>query len=462
MRLKPMAKEWSMKALLTGTLIGAGLTAGIVGLTAIAAPSTANDAPDPRTLTYQQLDLFAEILTKARADYVVEIDEEKAIEAAINGMLVSLDPHSGYMNAEDFSAMDEEISGEYGGLGIEVTLEEGFIKVIAPTDGSPASRAGLKPGDLITHINQKPILGLTLNDAVRQMRGPKGTSIEITVLREGEDAFDVALTREVIQRKSVSARIEGGNIGYLRISTFDERTTELLKAGIADISAKTGGRPKGIILDVRNNGGGLLEEAVSVSDFFLPGGEVVSTKGRRPQDAERRSATAGEAFKGVPMVVLINGGSASASEIVAGALQDRARATLVGETSFGKGSVQSVIPLGADRGAIRLTTSRYYTPSGRSIQALGIEPDIMITQARLTEAEIARLHRWSEADLPNALRAEGASEDEILSAEERAAKVRMPDEQPPEAYKGEDFQLERAVQMLQQGNLSAVAVRRAG
>ncbi len=446
-----------MKALLTGTAIGAALTAGIVGLTALAAPDEAPPPADTRTLTYQQLELFAEILTKARADYVVEIDEEDAIEAAINGMLISLDPHSGYMNPDEFRAMQETTSGEYGGLGIEVTLEDGFIKVISPTDGSPASRAGLKPGDFITHINQKSILGLTLNEAVQQMRGPKGTSLEITVIREGEDAFDVTMTREVIQRKSVNWRMEPGNVAYFRVSTFDERTTQLLEEALNEASRQSGGRPKGVVLDLRNNGGGLLEQAVSVSDLFLSGGEVVSTRGRRASDVELFAARSGEVFKGVPMIVLINGGTASASEIVAGALQDQARATIVGQTSFGKGSVQSVILLGADRGAMRLTTSRYYTPSGRSIQALGIEPDIAITPVRLTETELARLRRWSEADLPNAL----AAESETETTDEKPT-PRVPDEQPPEDYKGEDFQLERAVQMLRDGKLSAVPVRRAG
>jgi carboxyl-terminal processing protease len=453
-----MAKEWNMRTLLTGTAIGAVLMGAVIGLTALAAPAPATPPADPRMPTYQQLELFAEILTTARADYVVEIDEEEAIEAAINGMLVSLDPHSSYLNPEDYTAMQEQTSGEYGGLGIEVTLEDGFIKVISPMDASPASRAGIKPGDLITAINQKPIIGLTLNDAVKQMRGVKGTTIEITVLREGTDPFDVTLTREVIQQKSATWRMASPGIGYMRISTFDERTTLLLEEGVNGISKATGGRPKGIILDLRNNGGGLLDQAVSVSDVFLSGGEVVSTKGRRPTDVARYNARAGEVFKGVPMIVLVNGGSASASEIVAGALQDRARATILGTTSFGKGSVQSVIALGGDRGAIRLTTSRYYTPAGRSIQALGIDPDITISQVRLTEEEMARIKRWTEADLPNALEAEG--EDGIAQPER--PKPSMPDEQPPEGYKGEDFQLERAVKMLDEGKLTAVAVRRAG
>ncbi|MEZ5953573.1 MAG: S41 family peptidase [Hyphomonas sp.] len=444
-----------MRSLLVGTGIGLVLGAAAVGLSAVASPQEAAPPPqDPRTVTYQQLELFAEILARARQDYVTEIDEPEAIEAAINGMLTSLDPHSGYLNAEDFKSMQVQTSGEYGGLGIEVTMEDGFVKVISPMDDTPASRAGIEPGDLITAINGKPIIGQTLNDAVKEMRGEKGTSIDITVLRQGEDPFDVTLTREVIQQKSVTWQLDDSDIGYIRISTFNERTTPLLEAAIAGISDKTGGRPRGVILDLRNNGGGLLDEAISVSDMFLSGGEVVSTQGRRAADVERYNAHTGEVFKGVPMIVLINGGSASASEIVAGALQDRRRATIVGTTSFGKGSVQTVIPLGADRGALRLTTARYYTPAGRSIQALGIEPDISISQARLTEEELAKIRRFSEADLPHALENEGGEERSELS---------MPDEQPPEAYSGQDFQLDRAKQMLKDGSVTAsMGLKKAG
>jgi len=263
----------------------------------------------------------------------------------------------------------------------------------------------------------------------------------------------VTLTREVIEQKSVTWKMQKNDIGYLRISSFNERTTLLLEEGIEGISKATGNRPKGLIIDLRNNGGGLLDQAVSVSDVFLSGGEVVSTQGRRSADIERYNARTGEVFKGVPIIVLINGGSASASEIVAGALKDRGRATIIGTTSFGKGSVQTVIPLGADRGAIRLTTARYYTPSGRSIQALGIDPDIEITQTRLTEEELARIKRWSEADLPHAL----ANEDG-----EKRHEITLPDEQPPEGYEGEDYQLERAVDMLREGTVTASAFRRAG
>lgn len=446
-----MTEDWNMRSLLTGAALGIVLGGSAVGFSALAWPQ--EKPADSRMVTYQQLELFAEILARARQDYVVEVDEKAAMESAINGMLTSLDPHSGYLNPDDFRSMQVQTSGEYGGLGIEVTMEDGFVKVISPMDGTPAARAGIQPGDLITAINGKPIIGQTLNDAVKEMRGEKGTDILITILRAGEDPFDVTLTREVIEQKSVTWEMEKNDVGYLRISSFNERTTLLLEEGIEGISKATGGRPKGLIIDLRNNGGGLLDQAVSVSDMFLSGGEVVSTQGRRASDVERYNARTGEVFKGVPIVVLINGGSASASEIVAGALKDRGRATIVGTTSFGKGSVQTVIPLGADRGAIRLTTARYYTPSGRSIQALGIDPDIEITNTRLTEEELAKIKRWSEADLPHAL----ANEDG-----ETRHQMEMPDEQPPEDYKGEDFQLERAVQMLKEGTVTASAFQRAG
>lgn len=437
--------EWNMRSLLTGTALGGVLGALAVGFAAMAWPQGQDAAAppeDPRVATYQQIELFAEIFARAQRDYVVPIDEREAMESAINGMLTSLDPHSSYMDPEDFRSLQVQTSGQYGGLGIEVTMEDGFVKVISPIDDTPAARAGIQPGDYITAINGKPIIGQTLNDAVKEMRGEKGTEIEITILREGVDPFPVKLVRDVVQQKSVTWKKEANNIAYIRVSTFNERTGALLEQAVEGINREIGPKPAGIVLDLRNNGGGLLDEAVKVSDFFLSGGEVVSTQGRRPIDVERRNASKAEVFKGVPVVVLINGGSASASEIVAGALQDRDRALVVGTTSFGKGSVQSVIPLGADRGAIRLTTARYYTPSGRSIQALGIEPDIMITQVRLTEEELARIQRFSEADLPHALANESGIE---------RAKLRMPDEQPPEEYEGEDFQLERAIQLLQEG-----------
>ncbi len=434
-----------MRGLLAGTALGCVLGAAFVGFASMAWPqpdAVASRSADPRALTYQQVDLFAEVFARAQRDYVVPIDEEEAMKAAINGMLSSLDPHSGFLDPDDFESLQVQTSGQYGGLGIEVTMEDGVVKVITPMDGSPAARAGIQPGDFITSVNGKPIIGQTLTEAVREMRGEIGTEIEITILRDGVEPFPVKLVREVIQPRAATGRVEDGNIGYVRVSTFNELTTPQFRAALDQIAKQTGGRPAGLILDLRNNGGGLLEEAVAVADEFLSGGEIVSTQGRRETDIQRHGADRAEVFKGVPMVVLINGGSASASEIVAGALQDRGRALVVGTTSFGKGSVQTVIPLGADRGAIRLTTARYYTPSGRSIQLLGIEPDIEITQERLTEADLKRIQRFSEADLPHALANE---------AGRGRREAKMPDEQPPEGYKGDDFQLDRAKQLIREG-----------
>lgn len=433
-----------MRAMLTGAAIGVVLGGVAVGVSAGAWPE-----PKPansRTAVFNQLDLFVTALSYARDDYVVEIDETKAIEAAIDGMLTSLDPHSSYMNPERFEAMQVTTSGEYGGLGIEVTMDEGFVKVVTPMDDTPASRAGIEPGDLISAINGKPIIGLNMDDAVRGMRGEAGSTLNVTILRTGVEPFDVELTREVIKPKSVNWRVVGDDIAYFRVTTFNERTTELLEIATDAAKDELGARPRGIILDLRNNGGGLLDQAITVTDLFLSGGEVVSTIGRRAGEIARYNARNGEVFKNVPIIVLVNNGSASASEIVAGALQDRARATVLGVTSFGKGSVQTVIPLGGDRGAIRLTTARYYTPSGRSIQATGIEPDIEVAQRRMSEEDIAKVRRYSEADLPNALDNE-SGDGRVLP--------HIPADMPPEDYEGEDYQLERAIDLLQSGNTLA-------
>ncbi|MDJ0921429.1 MAG: S41 family peptidase [Henriciella sp.] len=440
-----------MRAMLTGAALGIVIGAVGVGVSAVAWPDAKRDAS--RMATYQQLDLFTEVLARAKADYVEDINEVEAIEAAIDGMLNSLDPHSSFLSASDFEAMQVTTSGEYGGLGIEVTMEDGFVKVVTPMDDTPASRAGLQPGDLFTSINGRPIIGLNLDDAVRDMRGEPGTELTVTVLRAGEDPFDVTLVREVIQPKSVTWRAEDGDIAYFRISTFNERTTELLENAIAEAKDELGRRPAGLILDLRNNGGGLLDQAISVSDLFLSGGEVVSTVGRRSGDIARYNARGGEEFKNVPIVVLINQGSASASEIVAGALQDRDRATVLGMTSFGKGSVQTVIPLGGERGAIRLTTARYYTPSGSSIQATGISPDLEVANRRMSEEEMARVQRYTEVDLPNSL----GNEDGL-----DRVKPHIPDDQPPVDYEGDDYQLERALELLRAGQVLASGNLRAG
>ncbi|MEQ3746786.1 MAG: S41 family peptidase [Henriciella sp.] len=441
-----------MRAMLTGAALGIVLGATAVGVSAVAWPDAERE--DPRAAAFDQLSLFTEVMQRAKVDYVEEIDEVAALEAAIDGMLGSLDPHSGYMSPDDFEALQVATSGQYGGLGIEVTMEDGFVKVVTPMDGTPAARAGLEPGDLLTAINGRAIVGLSLDDAVEDMRGEPGSELVVTVYRDGQDPFDVTITREVIEPKYVEFVDKGYDIAYIRISTFNNKktTTKLIEA-FDEIRSTIGSRPKGIILDLRNNGGGLLDEAVSVSDQFLSGGEVVSTIGRRPGDVSRANAEPGEVFKNVTLVVLINNGSASASEIVAGALQDRDRATVMGTTSFGKGSVQTVMPLGADRGAIRLTTARYYTPSGRSIQATGIEPDIEVANRRMNEEDLARINRYSEADLPNALGAEDGAERTL---------PHIPDDMPPEDYEGEDYQMDKAIEFLKAGGVVASTDTRAG
>ena len=428
-----------MRSWITGAAFGAVVGFATIGAGSLAW-SAANNGSTASTSTFSELELLADVLVRVQSEYVTEIDRREAVEAAIDGMLSSLDPHSSYLSVDDFRNMQIDTSGEYGGLGIEVTMEDGFVKVISPIDDTPAARAGIESGDLIAGINGQPIVGQSLDDAVKVMRGEIGTDIVLTILRSGRDeTFDVTLTRELIQPRTVVARVEDGNIGYVRISNFNERTTELLEAGLDEIRRDTGGRPEGLVIDLRNNPGGLLDQAVSVSDLFLIGGEIVSTRGRRNSDIQRYNARSGEEFRGVPIVVLINGGSASAAEIVAGAIQDRGRGRILGVTSFGKGSVQTVLPLGSDRGALRLTTARYYTPSGRSIQSTGIEPDIEISNRRFSEEEVEKMKFFSEAALPNALENENGSE---------RRGPHMPDEQPPEDYEGEDYQLDRALDIL--------------
>jgi len=331
---------------------------------------------------YRQLNLFGDVFDRVRADYVDKPDDQKLIEDAINGMLTGLDPHSSYMDPKSFKEMQVQTSGEFGGLGIEVSMEDGVIKVVAPIDGTPAAKAGILANDIITQLDGQQVRGLTLDQAVEKMRGRVNTKIKLTIMRKGQDKpIEVSIIREIIHVPSVRSQVEGDDIGYIRISQFTEQSTENLKKAISGITAKVSAdKLKGYILDLRNNPGGLLDEAVSVSSAFLQRGEVVSTRGRNPEETQRYVAHGGDLTKGRPLIVLINGGSASASEIVAGALQDQKRATVVGTRSFGKGSVQTIIPLGAGNGALRLTTARYYTPSGRSIQAKGISPDIEVLQ----------------------------------------------------------------------------------
>ncbi len=406
---------------------------GISILLAFSAPTFAEAQSSSET--YRQLDLFGEVFNRVRADYVDEVDDEKLIEAAVNGMLQALDPHSGFLNAKNFREMQVQTRGEFGGLGIEVTMENGFVKVISPIEGTPAERAGILTGDIVTHIGSEPIQGLTLSQAVEKMRGPVNTDILLTVVRVGVDApFDVTLTREVIRIASVRSRVEG-NIGYVRIASFSEQTVAGLEKQIRDIKNELGENLAGVVLDLRGNPGGLLDQAVKVSDAFLEQGEIVSTRGRQAGDAQRFNAKSGDLADGLPMVVLINGGSASASEIVAGALQDHGRAIILGTQSFGKGSVQTIIPI-AGHGAVRLTTSLYYTPSGRSIQATGISPDIVVEQARLEAVQRQANARRSEANLRNHIEVDGNE------AEGTEAAASPADERPF------DFQLARAYDLL--------------
>jgi carboxyl-terminal processing protease len=332
--------------------------------------------------TYRQLNLFGDVFERVRSDYVEVPDDSKLIESAINGMLAGLDPHSSYMDPKSFKDMQVQTRGEFGGLGIEVTMEDGLIKVVAPIDETPAAKAGILANDLIVKLDDDQVQGMTLNQAVEKMRGPVNTKVKLTIMRKGQEKpIEVSLTREVIRVRSVRSQVEGDDVGYIRMTQFTEQTTDGLKKAISDITAKVSNdKLKGYILDLRNNPGGLLDQAISVSSAFIRRGEIVSTRGRNAEETQRFTAHGGDLTKGKPLIVLINGGSASASEIVAGALQDQKRATILGTRSFGKGSVQTIIPLGSDNGALRLTTARYFTPSGRSIQAKGIVPDIEVLQ----------------------------------------------------------------------------------
>ncbi|GLT12853.1 peptidase S41 [Sulfitobacter porphyrae] len=424
-----------------------GTAAGVIATTQIAAPLLAQEAAKTENV-YEQLDLFGDIFERIRAQYVEEVDSSDLIEAAINGMLTSLDPHSSYLSPKDALKMREQTRGEFGGLGIEVTQEDGFVKVVSPIDGTPADEAGVEAGDFITHVNGESLLGLALDDAVELMRGPVGSEIVITVVREGEqEPFDVSIIRDTIELTVVRSRIEGDTV-VLRLSTFNEQTYPKMKEAIDEQVEKAGGIEKvnGFVIDLRNNPGGLLNQAIAVSDAFLEEGEIVSTRGRDPADGDRVNATPGDLSMGKPLVVLINGGSASASEIVAGALQDHRRAVVIGTKSFGKGSVQTVMPLRGD-GAMRLTTARYYTPSGRSIQALGVSPDIIVAQPparpETEEEETPRRLLRSEADLRGSLNNDSLTEDQIKQIEEDRAKAEKAAE-----LREEDYQLAYAIDIL--------------
>ena len=394
---------------LLGTAAGICLTLLVTGpqaaqLVAVAKAAVGVD-------TYSQLNLFGEVFERVRADYVEKPDDTRLIEGAVSGMITSLDPHSRYMNDGAWREMREITQGEFGGLGIEVTMEDGLIKVVAPMDGTPAARAGILSGDLVTQIDDDAVQGLTLEQAVNRMKGPVNTKTRLMIIRKGAEApINVSITREIIRVRPVSHRTDGGNIGYIRISSFNDQTTDELRKAIGDISKQIPlDKLAGYVVDLRNNPGGLLDQAVSVSSTFMARGEVVSTRGRRPDETQRFTARGGDLTKGKPLVVLINGGSASASEIVAGALHDHQRATVIGSRSFGKGSVQTIIPLGTGQGALALTTARYFTPSGRSIQAKGVSPDIEVLQDVPDELK-AHSETKGEASMRGHLAAEGAEQ----------------------------------------------------
>ncbi len=439
------------------TAASAATIVWLLAPTAFAADAAKQQPKQSNSDTYRQLDLFGEVFERVRADYVEEVTDEQLIEAAINGMLSSLDPHSSYMNPKNYRDMQVQVRGEFGGLGIEVTMENGLVKVVSPIDDTPAARGGLKPGDYITHLDGEAVSGMSLNEAVERMRGPVNSDIKLTIRREGRDPFDVKLTRAVVKIQSVKYHLEGNDIGYIRITSFNEQTDSGLNNAVKALKAQAGAKLAGIVLDLRNDPGGLLDQAIAVCDDLLEQGEIVSTRGRHPEDGARYNARPGDITGGLPIVVLINGGSASASEIVAGALQDHHRAVLLGTRSFGKGSVQTIIQL-PGHGAMRLTTARYYTPSGRSIQAKGIEPDIVVEPAKIEKLAAEKgLH---EADLRGALK----NTDPTVALKKEGKTPGAPANVPPGTTPAEtedttgvdpnvlgtaaDYQLARALDML--------------
>ncbi len=399
--------------------------------------SVSVSADTDRSDTYRQLKLFGDVFERVRADYVEDVSDQQLIESAIRGMLASLDPHSSYLDEKSFGDMQVQTRGEFGGLGIEVTLDDnGLVKVVSPIDDTPAFNAGIQAGDFISHLDGEAVLGLTLPEAVEKMRGPVNTDITLTIRREGREPFDVVITRDVIRIQSVRGRVEG-DIGYIRVTAFNEQTKPGVEREVTEIKEELGNKLIGYVLDLRNNPGGLLDQAIAVSDAFLDKGEIVSTRGRDAEEGQRFNARSGDLAEGLPMVILINAGSASASEIVTGALQDHRRAIVMGTASFGKGSVQTIIPL-PGHGAMRLTTSRYYTPSGRSILAKGIEPDIEVTQARIEEVDARGRSR--EADLRGAL---DNGDQEPGTGTDRPSDPGAANDNTPQ-----DYQLTRALDLL--------------
>jgi carboxyl-terminal processing protease len=396
----------------------------------------AQEKPVNQEETYRLLNLFGDVFEQVRADYVEELTDEELIEAAIAGMLSSLDPHSSFMNAKKYKAMQVRTSGRFGGIGIEVTMEDGLVKVVSPIDETPAHRAGIKAGDFITQLNGERVIGLTLDQAVEKMRGKVGTNIKLRIRRKGVDDFDATITRAVVKIRSVRSHMDG-YVGYLRISSFSSQASDGVKKAISRFKEKVGKKLQGVIIDLRNNPGGLLDQAVKISDIFLEQGEIVSTRSRQAKDTSRFNARKGDLTYGLPLVVLINGGSASASEIVAGALQDHKRAILLGTKSFGKGSVQTIIPL-STQGAMRLTTARYYTPSGRSIQAVGIEPDIVVELVNIKS--VASKPTTREVDLRGALENSTADPAKQLEDTTKGDKSMENTKQ--------DYQLDRALDLI--------------
>mgnify|MGYP002452194832 FL=1 len=386
--------------------------------------------------TYELLNLFGEVMERAKVSYVEDVSDKKLIESAINGMLSSLDPHSSFLDDQSFKYMSEQTKGKFGGLGIEVTMENGVVKVVSPIDDTPASKAGLKPGDYITNIDGEAVMGMTLNDAVDKMRGKIGSKVKLAIRRINEKPLEVTLKREEIKIQSVKNSIKADDVVYIRISSFSEDVDTMTAKAIKDAKKKLGDKLKGVVIDVRNNPGGLLDQAVNVSDLFLDKGEIVSTRSRNEEDTVKYTAKEGDIAKGLPIVVIINDGSASASEIVAGALQDHKRAIILGEKSFGKGSVQTVIPLGK-YGAMRLTTARYYTPSGRSIQAKGIEPDIEVKPAKVEVLDTGV--GFSEAEFSNALKNETSGDKNSKNADQKKAEAEE---------LAKDYQLSRAIDLV--------------
>src|SRR6267154_221896 len=397
--------------------------------------------------TYKQLNLFGDVLEIVRNGYADEVKDDQLVEGAINGMLTALDPHSNYLNSKNFNDMKVQTRGEFGGLGIEVSMENGLVKVVSPIDDTPAAHAGLDRADPVTHLDGNPVQGLSLPEAVEKMRGPVNSDINLTVRREGQEPFDVKLTRAIIKIQSVRSHLEGKNIGYIRVTSFNEQTDVGLNNAMKNLKQQADNKLIGVILDLRNNPGGLLDQAVAVSDAFLEKGEIVSTRGRRADDAQRYNARAGDIATGLPMAVLINGGSASASEIVAGALQDHHRAVLIGTKSFGKGSVQTIIPL-AGHGAMRLTTARYYTPSGRSIQARGIDPDIVVEAAKIAKDEKPTDKIAKAGDKPGDKKDDKAAKTDDKKDENSESAADQSTIDPASIGTADDYQLARAVDML--------------